>query len=75
MSIKELRRRMGGLTQQDFAAVVQMSKGHVAALEQGEYKVMGATQVLILWLLSVHGLGGRTPHPSIPLLIIPLSGE
>ena len=74
-TIKQLRRRMGGLTQEDFGAVVRMSKGHVAALEQGRSKVTGATQVLILWLLSVHQLGGRTPHPNIPLLIIPQPGE
>lgn len=70
-AIKELRRRMGGLTQEDFGVVVRMSKQHVAKLEQGRIKLTGSTQVLILWLLSVHQLGGRTPHPSIPLVIIP----
>jgi DNA-binding XRE family transcriptional regulator len=70
-SIKELRRRMGGLTQEDFGVVVRMSKQHVSKLEQGKIKLTGSTQVLILWLLSVHELGGRTPHPSIPLVILP----
>jgi hypothetical protein len=69
--IKELRKRMGRLTQMEFANVVGLTREHVAKLETEAYPIVGMTRILFLWLMSVYGLNGQPPHPSIPLVIVP----
>lgn len=69
--IKELRKRMGSLTQTQFGEVVGLTRQHVAQLERNYHPVVGMTRILFLWLMSVYGMDGQPPHPSIPLVIVP----
>lgn len=62
---------MGRLTQMEFANVVGLTREHVAQLERESKPVIGMTRILFLWLMSVYGMNGQLPHPSIPLVIVP----
>lgn len=66
--IAELIERTG-LTQEKFAAMVEMSQPHVSKLKRGAAPVLeGPTRVLLRWLFAVYGIeGGRAPHPGIPV--------
>ena len=77
--IKELRNRIGfaaglgrRMTQAELGEVIGMTREHVAKIERGTYPVSEQTRILVLWLMSIYGMpGGRPPHPSIPLVIVP----
>ena len=67
--IDELRSRMQFRTKKDFAAMLGVTYGNVHSLETNPAGVpRGSARVLLRWLFAVHGLPGRAPHPSIPVV-------
>lgn len=78
-TIKRLREHIGyaaglgrKMTQEAFGEVIGVTRQHVAAMEKGRYPISEQTRILLLWLMSIYGLpGGKPPHPSIPIVIVP----
>lgn len=69
--IKQLRKRMA-LSQEQFAAMLRVTRPFVGRLETGAQAVEDtALRVLIRWLMSVYGVeGGEPPHPEIPIVLV-----
>ena len=65
--VQELISQMG-LTQVQFAEVMNVTQPTVNRWVKAKAPVEGPASVLMRWLFAVYGIqGGRTPTPKIPL--------